>query len=187
MLYVIFCMLYPPSGVGCGPWESRFYHLLTGCSGFWVSLMRPWNSLKFQAISNNSQNHQNGSLRPPRDNKMVSKVVPETIKIMKTLKIQNLMKTIIFTVLLRGWDIRKPLIFHSKFIKEHAWNANHVFPPPNLRKYQKVTQNGLQLGTHNPIKTRHKSTLGPRSDPLSASLLHLVTKMLAKKPPQVPM
>ena len=68
--------------------------------------------IEFQAISNTSQNHQNGSLRPPKDSKMVSKVVPETIQIMKTLKIQNLMKTIVFTILLRGWDIRKPLIFN---------------------------------------------------------------------------
>ena len=43
------------------------------------------------------------------------------------------------------------------------------------------------MGDPKSIKNRHKSTLGPTSDPLSASLPHLVTKMLAKKPPQVPM
>ena len=99
--------------------------------------------IEFQAISNTSQNHQNGSLRPPKDSKMVSKVVPGTIKIMKTMKMRNLMKTTVFIILLKGWDIRKPTIFHSKIIKEHACNAHHVFHPPNLRIYQKVTQNGL--------------------------------------------
>ena len=43
---------------------------------------------------------------------------------------------------------------HSFSIQKSSKNmpANHVFHPPNLRIYQKVTQNGLQLGTHNPSK-----------------------------------
>ena len=134
------------------PWKPNFYHLLTGVPGFWVSLTRPWNSLKFQAISNTSQNHQNGSLRLPKDTKMVSRVVPETIQIMKTLKMRDLMKTIVFDILLRGRDIRKPLIFDSKIIKEHACNANQLFHTPNYRIYQKVIQNGLQWGTRSPSK-----------------------------------
>ena len=103
MLYSVCCI--HPTVCSSVPWEVSFYPLLTGLPQLGVSLMRPWNSLKFQAISNNSQNHQNGSLRPPKDSKMVSKVVPETIQNMKTLKIRNLMKTIVFIVLLRGWDI----------------------------------------------------------------------------------
>ena len=114
MFHVPRCMLYsvsciPPAGGSSVPREPIFYHLLTVVPQLGVSLMRPWNSLKFQAISNTSQNHQNGTLRPPKNSKMVSKVVPETIQIMKTLKMRNLMKTTIFTILLRGWDIRKPL------------------------------------------------------------------------------
>ena len=78
------CMLYSVCCIHqavCSsvPWEPNFYHLLARVAGFWVSLMRPWNSLKFQTICNASQNHQNGSLRPPKDSKMVCKVVPETI------------------------------------------------------------------------------------------------------------
>ena len=150
MLYSVCCI--HPTVCSSVPWKPNCYPPLTGVPGFWVSLMRPWNSLKFQAISNTSQNHQNGSLRLPKNTKMVSRVVPETIQIMKTPKMRDLTKTIAFTILLKGWDIRKPLIFDSKVIKEHACNANHVFHPPNLRIYQKVTQNGLQLGTHNPSK-----------------------------------
>ena len=125
MLYSVCCI--HPTVCSSVPWEPNFYPPLTGVPGFWVSLMRPWNSLKFQAISNTSQNHQNGSLRLPKDSKMLSRVVPETIQIMKTLKMRDLMKTIVFDILLRGRDIRKPLIFDSKIIKEHACNANHVF------------------------------------------------------------
>ena len=170
MFHVPYCMFHSvscihPTVCSSVPWERNFYHLLTGVPGFWVSLMRRWNSLKFQAIFNTSQNHQNGSLRPPKDSKMVSRVVPETIQIMKTLKMRDLMKTIVFIVLLRGRDIRKPLIFDSKVIKEHACNANHVFHPPNPRIYQKVTQNGLQLGTHNPSKIVTNLPWDPRVTP----------------------
>ena len=125
MLYSVCCI--HPTVCSSVPWGSAFYPHLTDLPQFGVSLMRRWNSLKFQAISNTSQNHQNGSLRPPKNSKMVSRVVPETIQIMKTLKMRDLMKTLVFTILLRGWDIRKPLIFDSKIIKEHACNANHVF------------------------------------------------------------
>ena len=53
---------------------------------------------------------------------------------------------------LRGWDITNQLIFQSKIIKNHACNPNMLFDTQNHRKYQKVTQNCLQLGTQNPSK-----------------------------------
>ena len=83
---------------------------------------------------------------------MRSKQVPEIIKITKTTKTWNPMKTTVFTVFLRGWDITNQLIFQSKIIKNHACNPNMLFDTPNHRKYQKVTQNGLQWGTQNPSK-----------------------------------
>ena len=43
MLYSVCCI--HPTVCSSVPWESTFYHLLTGCSGVWVSLMRRWNSL----------------------------------------------------------------------------------------------------------------------------------------------
>ena len=78
VLYSVCCI--HPTVCSSVPWGFSFYLLLARVARFWVSLMRPWNSLKFQAISNTSQTHQNGALRPPKDSKMVSKMVPETIK-----------------------------------------------------------------------------------------------------------
>ena len=58
----------------------------------------------------------------------------------------------VFTMFLKGWDITNQLIFQSKIIKNHACNPNMLFDTPNHRKYQKVTQKGLQWGTQNPSK-----------------------------------
>ena len=64
------------------------------------------------------------------------------------------MKTTLFTVFLRGWDITNQLIFQSKIIKHHACNPNMLFDTPNHRNYQKVTQNCFQWGTQNPSKKK---------------------------------
>ena len=53
---------------------------------------------------------------------------------------------------LKRWNITNQLTFQSKIIKNHACNPNMLFDTPNHRKYQKVTQNGLQWGTQNPSK-----------------------------------
>ena len=84
MLYTVSCI--PPTVGSCVAQGSGFYHLLTRVAGFWVSLRRPWNSLKFQAITNASKNHENGRSRRPKASQMVSKEVPETIKLSKTWK-----------------------------------------------------------------------------------------------------
>ena len=96
---------------------------------------------------------------------MRSKQVPEIIKFMKKSKKRNLMKTTIFTMFLRGWDITNQLIFQSKIIKNHACNPNMLFDTPNHRTYQKVTQNGLQWGTQNPPKIikNHLYSMGTES------------------------
>ena len=111
-----------------------------------------WKSTKFQCISNTPENHLNCLPRPPNVSKMRSKQVPEIIKITKTTKTWNPMKTTVFAMFLRGWDITNQLIFQSKIIKNHACNPNMLFDTPNHRKYQKVTQNCLKWGNRNPSK-----------------------------------
>ena len=108
--------------------------------------------MKFQSISNTPKNHQTGLPRPPEVSKMRSKLVPKIIKFTKKSKIRNLMKTIVFTMFLRGWDITNQRIFQSKIIKNHACNPNMLFDTPYHRKYQKVSWNGLPWGTQNPSK-----------------------------------
>ena len=61
-----------------------------------------WKSMKFQCISNTPENHKNGLPRPPKVIQMRSQEVPKVVKITKILKKWNLMKTSIFTVLLKG-------------------------------------------------------------------------------------
>ena len=75
---------------------------------------------------------------------------------------------------LRGWDITNQLIFQSKIIKIHACNPNMLFDTQNHRKYQKVTQNGLQWGTQNPSKIRqiHSGTLQGPPERICAQLDH---------------
>ena len=94
-----------------------------------------WKSMKFQCISNTPTNHQNGLPRPPKVSKMSSQEVPEVIKITKMLKKWNLMKTLVFAILLRGWDIRIHENFHSKIIKKRDCNRNVILNCSNQRKY----------------------------------------------------
>jgi hypothetical protein len=61
------------------------------------------------------------------------------------------MKTIVFTMFLRGWDIRIQHISHSKLIKKYTCNPNMFFDTSNHRKYRKVTPNGLQWFPPYPI------------------------------------
>ena len=62
------------------------------------------------------------------------------------------MKTYVFTLLLKGGDIRNRKIFNSKIIKNHVCGPDVVLGISNQIKYQKVIQNGLQWGTLNPWK-----------------------------------
>ena len=59
------------------------------------------------------------------------------------------MKTLLFTILLIGWDIRNQQISHSKIVENHVCNPSMFFGASNDRTYQKVTQNGLHRGTQN--------------------------------------
>ena len=84
------------------------------------------------------------------------------------------MKTTVFTMFLKGWDITNQLIFQSKIIKNHACNPNMLFDTPNHRKYQKVTQNGLQWGTkiHQKSLKIHSGTLQGPPECICAQLDH---------------
>ena len=86
------------------------------------------------------------------------------------------MKTLLFTILLKGWDIINQQIFHSKILKNHACNPNLFFDASNDPKYQKVIQNGLQRGTQKSSKIIEN----PSRVHLCASVTHLIAKMVNK-------
>ena len=149
MFHAVCCILYAVStqlSVVVCPGNRGFYHLLARVAGFWVSLTRPWNSLKLQAISNTSQNHQNGSLRPPKDSKMVSKVVPETIQIMKTLKIRNLMKTISFTLPFERLGHQKTIHFPFKSHQRTCLQCKSCFSPSKSQNISKSNSKWTPIG-----------------------------------------
>ena len=81
---------------------------------------------------------------------MSSKQVPEVIKIAKILEMRNLMKTSVFTILLRGEDIRNLKIFNSKIIKKNVCGPDVILGTANQIKCQKVIRKGLQWETLNP-------------------------------------
>ena len=65
------------------------------------------------------------------------------------------MSTLLFTVLLIGWDIINRQNFHSKIIKMHACTPNMFFDASNHRKYQKVIQTGVQSFPLTPVTKNH--------------------------------
>ena len=102
-----------PGLVGCRePLDDQFTLNHPGSLNFG----RSWKSIKFQCISNTPRNHQNGVSIPPKVSKMRSQEVPEVIKIMKMLKKWNLMKTFVFTNILKGCDMRNHKIVHVKIV-----------------------------------------------------------------------
>ena len=109
-------------------------------------------SMKFQSISNTSENHQTGLPRPPEVSKMRSKLVPKILKFTKMSKKWYLMKHQYLPYKLIGWDIRNQQVFHSTIDKSYAYNSNILFDDPNDRKSQKVIQNGVRKWTQNPSK-----------------------------------
>ena len=68
------------------------------------------------------------------------------------------MKTLLFSILLIGWDIRNQQIFHSKIVENHVCNPNMFFGASNDRKSQKVTENGVQKNTQNVSKIINNSS-----------------------------
>ena len=103
---------------------------------------------------------------------------------MKTSKIWNLMKTIIFIMFLRGWDIRIQHTFHPKLIKNQTCNPNMFFWYLKSQKIQNSDPKWCPMGDPKSTKNRWKSTLGPFRAPLSASVPHLIAKMTPKQHPR---
>ena len=90
------------------------------------------------------------------------------------------MKTIIFTIVLRGWDIRIHENFHSKITKKRNRNPNVILKCSNQRKYEKVMQKGLQWETQDRSKIT-KNQFWPR---LSGPLHPMITKIMKKLCPK---
>jgi len=60
------------------------------------------------------------------------------------------MKISVFTVLLRGEDIRNRKIFNSKIIKKNVCSPDVILGTANQIRCQKMIRNGLQWETPNP-------------------------------------
>ena len=86
------------------------------------------------------------------------------------------MKIEVFTILLRGWDIRIQENFHSKIIKKRDCNPNVILNCSNHRKYEKVMQKGLQWETRNPSKITKNQSWSRLSGPLHPMIAKLVKK-----------
>ena len=90
------------------------------------------------------------------------------------------MKTLVFTILLRGWDIRIHEDFHSKIIKKRECNPNVILNRSNQRKYENVVKKDLQWETQNPSKINENQFWSRLSGPLHP----MITKMLKKLCPK---
>ena len=62
------------------------------------------------------------------------------------------MKTNVFSMFLRGWDIRNHQFFQSEIIVNHACNPNMLFDTSNHIKYEKVTEKYPQWDTQKSSK-----------------------------------
>ena len=101
------------------------------------------------------------------------------------------MKTTVFTILLRGWDIRIHENFYSKIIKKRDCNPNVILNCSNQRKYEKVMQKGLEWFP--PYPSHQKSLLtwerfGNRPAPWSSPLgdRNLMRIPLPSHDPKIP-
>ena len=103
-----------------------------------------WKSMKFQWISNTPTNHQNGLPGPPKVSKMRSQEVPEVIKITNMLKKWKLMKTIVFTILLRGWDIIFVIFWCVGYaLKFHWFSGPPIFENTGVLEGKSLVQGAL--------------------------------------------
>ena len=90
------------------------------------------------------------------------------------------MKTLVFTLLLRGWDIRIHENFHSKLIKKRDCNPHVILDYSNQREYEKVVQNDLQWETQNPSKIRENQFWSHLSGPLHPVITKTMKKLYPK-------
>ena len=85
---------------------------------------------------------------------MRSKQAPEVIQISKKSETWNLMKTILFTMFVRGRDIRNQPNFQSTIMKNRACNPTMLFDASNHKNYEKVTPKWFQQVTKKTQKIR---------------------------------
>ena len=109
---------------------------------------------------------------------MRSQEVPEVIKMTKMLKKWNLMKTNVFAILLRGWDIR--IHVHSKIINKSDCNPNVILNCSNQTKHEKVMQKSLQLETQNPSTIIENQFWSRLSGPLHPMITKIMKKLCLK-------
>ena len=112
--------------------------------------------------------------------KLRSQEVPETIKINKKPKTWNLMKTIVFTVFLRGWDIRNQQIFASENHQESCLQSKPTFWHLKAHKITESDSKVSPMGDPKSIKNRLKFTLGHPRVLLSAPLQQMTAKVMPK-------
>ena len=92
----------------------------------------------------------------------------------------NLMKTHVFTILLKGWDIRIHENFHSKIIKKRDCNPNVILNSSKQKEYEKVIQKGLQWETQNPSRITKNQFWSRLSGPLHPMITKIVKKWCPK-------
>ena len=90
------------------------------------------------------------------------------------------MKTLVFTILLRGWAIRIQHNFLSEIIKKRDCNPNVILNCSNQRKHEKVMQKGLQLETQNPSKIIKNKSWSRLSGLLHPMITKIVNKLCLK-------
>ena len=88
------------------------------------------------------------------------------------------MKTIVFSMFLRGWDIRNHQFFQSEIIKNHACNPNMFFDTSNHIKYEKNHRKMSPMGHPKIIKNHKKSTLGHSRALLNEPWHQMITKLM---------
>ena len=101
-------------------------------------------SIQIQRIHQYCTYPQKATPRYQKRLQKVSKSMPKIIEICKNAKIWNLTKTTVFTMFLRGADIRNQRFLQSKIIKNRACNPNMLFDTSTHIKYEQVPQKWSQ-------------------------------------------
>ena len=149
MLYIVSCIskLYT---VVC-PGNSPFYPPLTLVPQLGVSLIRPWNSLKFQALFNTSQIMKMVVQDAPQPPNVVQSDAWNHQIIEKVEKVKSYENHSIYYVFERLGHQKTddfPFKSHQRTCLQCKWTFGHSRSPT----ISKMTQNRLQLGTPNPSK-----------------------------------
>ena len=89
----------------------------------------------------------------------------------------NLMKTLLFTILLIGWDIRNQQIFHSKIVENHVCNPNMFLVlqmTEYIKKWPKMVAKGVPKIYKKSLNIQSETFQGPSvciRDPLDCKMV----------------